>query len=190
MKKTKQMKVIVPRKALYHKCVALGKRIGEDYRDHSFTIVWIRDGATPFVADLIRSIKAKKLRLTSLLAKSYKGTESTGKVKLRVGGLKKSAIRDHRILIVDDILDSGRTMTAVRDYIKKLGAAEIKTCVLLRKPASQVLPIEPNYVGFDIPNAFVVGFGLDYRDRFRELRYIAELDEETKRSVDREEDGY
>ncbi len=190
MKLNEQLKVIVARKALFHKCVALGRSIAEDYGDDPFTIVWIRDGAAIFAADLIRSIRARKLRLTSLLAKSYKGKESTGKVEIKHGGLKRRAIRNRRVLIVDDILDTGRTLTDVRAYIEKLGPAEIKTCVLLRKPAAQRFPLEPDYVGFRIPNVFVVGFGLDYRDRFRELRYIAELDDGTKRRIDREEDGY
>ncbi|MGO9466062.1 MAG: phosphoribosyltransferase [Isosphaeraceae bacterium] len=190
MKNTSQMKVIVARRALFHKCVLLGKRIAEDYGNEPFTIAWVRDGATVVIGDLIRSIKATKLRLTSLRAKSYKGMESTGKVEIWADGLKDEAIRGRRVLIVDDILDTGRTLVAIQEYIGKLGPAEIKTCVLLRKPASVLLPIEPNYVGFDIPNVFVVGYGLDYRDRFRELRYIAELDEKTKRKVDREEDGY
>jgi hypoxanthine phosphoribosyltransferase len=184
MTKQISMEVVVPRQKLFHKCVALGKAIGEDYGDDPFTIVYIRDGATIFVADLIRQIKARKLKITSLTARSYKGTESTGKVKIISAGLKTKAIRGRRVLLVDDILDTGRTLATVSEFIRTLAPLELKTCVLLRKPSRQIEPIEPDYIGFDLPDAFVVGYGLDYRDRFRELRYIAVLDEKAKRKVD------
>lgn len=187
MKPVTPMKVVVPRKAIVHKCVSLGEAIRATYGDAAFTALWIGDGAHIFSAWLIPQIKSQRIAVRSIRAKSYEGTESTGEPEIISDRVDDNAIKNKRVLIIDDILDTGRTLTTVMKYAYDRGASEVKTCVLLRKPSRLILPIEPDFIGFDIPDVFVVGFGLDYKDRFRELRYIAVLDEKTKNRVDREE---
>jgi hypoxanthine phosphoribosyltransferase len=183
---TSPMKVVVPRKAIIHRCVKLGQAIHDDFGEAPFTALWIGDGAHIFSATLIPQIKSRHVAVRSLRAKSYEETESTGEPTIIPDRVHETDIRNKRVLLIDDILDTGRTLTAVKRYVQQFSPAEIRICVLLHKPSRLLLPIAPDYIGFEIPDVFVVGFGLDYQDRFREMRYVAILDEKTKEQVDRE----
>ncbi len=187
----KPMNTIVSRRRIIKACCDLGQDIRAHYGDKPFTALWIASGAMIFAAWLIQQIKSSEVRERSLLAKSYDRTMSTGTVIITPDRVDIESLRNRRVLIIDDILDTGRTLTTVKEYVESKGAAEIKTCVLLQKPHEcRMVPIIPDFVGIDIPNVFVVGFGLDYRDRFRDLRYVAELDKKTKAQVDFMEDKF
>jgi len=143
-----------------------------DYRHRELVIVSLLSGTVLFLADLIRHLELP-LRLDFMGVSSYgAGTESgelvfTKELRLDVKG------RD--VLLVDDILDTGRTMARVRAKLKLLKPRRIKTCVLLDKPARRVEPIKADYVGFEIPDYFVVGYGLDYAERYRNLPFVGIL---------------
>ena len=129
-----------------------------------------------FFADLVRELNRDGIhsRIDFTTMESYgKGTESSGAVKL----VKEFNldITGCDVLIVDDILDTGRTLTFAREYMMKKGANSVKTCVLLDKPSRRLVPIEADYVGFVIEDNFVVGYGLDYDSYYRELPYIAKV---------------
>jgi hypoxanthine phosphoribosyltransferase len=150
----------------------LAQQIERDYSGKEMVIVSLLNGTVMFLADLIRNISLP-LRLDFIGVSSYgAGTESgdlvfTKELRLDVHG------RD--VLLVDDILDTGRTMTRVLAKLRKLKPREIKTCVLLDKPERRVEDIQADYVGFTIPNKFVVGYGLDYAERYRNLPFVGVL---------------
>jgi hypoxanthine phosphoribosyltransferase len=137
------------------------------------SIVPIMTGALVFTADLIRRLPFK-LRMELLAVSSYPGKSVASKgVSLRSS--LPTSLEGAHVLLVDDILDSGQTMHVVSGLIRERGAASLRTCVLLRKPGKALVDFKPDYVGFDIPDAFVVGYGLDYDGHYRNLPSIAVL---------------
>jgi len=166
-------------KVLYHESTILSRldelavQITEDYRGKELTAISILNGSFIFVADLLRRV-ALPLQVDCLSVSSYHGTKSTGQVNFRQ--TQMADLRGRHVLVFDDILDSGITLRAICDRLAaESGALSLKVCVLLRKQISQPRPIEADYVGFDIPNEFVVGYGLDYNERYRNLPFVGVL---------------
>lgn len=134
-------------------------------------------GSFMFSADLSRRLATPELQIKFIRASSYgNSTESCGKVKIE--GIENLDIREKKILVIDDILDTGCTMQGIRCALESLGANEIRICVLLDKAERRIADIHADYVGFDIENKFVVGYGLDYADNFRTFPDIWTLSEE------------
>ncbi len=141
-----------------------------------FTLVALLKGSFMFVADLVRALDREGCRPTVefMQVSSYGlGKESSGVV--RVLGELPGSVRGRPVLLVDDIQDTGRTLAFVRDLLLHHGAERIWTCVLLDKPARRQVDIQPDFVGFVIPDVFVVGYGIDYAERFRHLPYLARI---------------
>ena len=170
--KLKTPEVMIDKSSLGKRIKEMGRELTEAFKERKLTVIAISNGATVFVADLIREIKLP-LQLDTITAYSYNGTESSGKVKM-LSKLKLD-ISGRDILLVDDILDTGRTIKEIADFLKTLNPASIETCVLLDKPSRRAIPIEANYVGFKIPDIFVVGYGLDYNEYYRNLPFIGKL---------------
>jgi hypoxanthine phosphoribosyltransferase len=126
------------------------------------------------VADLIRQLEMP-LRVGVVLASSYRGATTT-RGPLKINSELMLDIRDRHVLIVDDIFDTGNTMLELLALMKKMGPKSVRTAVLLRKQGRQEVDLEPDFVGFDIPDEFVVGYGLDYQDAYRNLPYVAALE--------------
>ncbi len=142
-------------------------------------VVVILKGSFVFAADLIRALERAGVspQVDFITLASYgEGTESRGRVTL-VHDLSEN-VAGRRLLVVDDILDSGRTLAVARDTLRGRGAEEVKTCVLLDKDEARRVAIDADYVGFRIGNRFVVGYGLDLAHRFRGLSYIGIIDED------------
>lgn len=141
--------------------------LAEELRGENFDyIVSTLTGGFMFTADICRRIACQKLKIAFIKASSYgNGTESSGNVKL--SGLESIDISGKNVLVIDDILDSGRTMLGITAALRALGPSKVKTCVLLDKPARRAVEIQADYVGFSIENEFVVGYGLDYANEFR-----------------------
>lgn len=159
--------------AIAARIAELGLEVSRHYDGARLSVVAISNGAIPFVADLIRVIDLP-LRLDTIPAHSYAGTESGGAVTTR--GELKLALDKRRVLLVDDILDTGRTLSRIADSIRRRHEPEeLKTCVLLDKPARREIDIEADFVGFKIPDEFVVGYGMDYNEYYRNLPYIGIL---------------
>jgi hypoxanthine phosphoribosyltransferase len=152
----------------------LAVQITEDYRGKDLTVLAILNGSLIFMADLLRRIPLP-LELDCLRVKSYfGGTVSTGRVQFDHAALP--LVQDRHVLLLDDILDSGNTLAAISGTIRlEAGPLSVKSCVLLRKKKKRILSIEADYVGFDIEDEFVVGYGLDYQERYRNLPYIGIL---------------
>jgi len=138
-----------------------------------FTLVGLLKGAFVFTADLVRALDRAGMRprVEFLQVSSYGlGTESSGTVK--VIGEMPSSIAGRPVLLVDDIQDTGRTLLFTRDLLLQHGASRVWTCALLDKPSRRVVDIQPDFVGFEIPDLFVVGYGIDWAERFRHLPWI------------------
>ncbi|MED9968563.1 MAG: hypoxanthine phosphoribosyltransferase [Ruminococcus sp.] len=156
---------------------SLAKQIEKDYNDKEFIMLGLLKGSVVFMADLMKKIDLN-FRIDFLVASSYgKGTESSGKVKLKKD--TDFEVKDKNILIVEDIVDSGNTLNFVCNYLMTRGAAEVKVVTLCDKPSRRKVPFEPDYVGQVIPDEFIVGYGFDYDELYRNLPYIGVL----KRSV-------
>ena len=168
-------KPLIDSNTLKHRVEELGKEISSEHAGQTLTIVSISNGATIFVADLARHIDLP-IRMDSLPARSYHGTTSSGTVDLP-RDLKLDLEGEH-VLVVDDILDTGRTLKRVVEHIRSMHPRSVETCVLLDKPARRAVDIKADRVGFEIPDSFVVGYGLDYNEFLRNLPYIAELAQE------------
>jgi hypoxanthine phosphoribosyltransferase len=150
----------------------LGKEISLAYKDEKPLLVSVLNGAFIFTADLIRTIDTL-VEVTFISVASYEALKTTGKVR-EILGLKENVFgRD--ILILEDIVDTGRTLEHLLEAFKDLGANSIKVATLLHKPDAQEKAEKPDFVGFEIPNKFVVGYGLDYEGMGRELKDIYQL---------------
>ena len=152
---------------------ALGRQIEVDYRDRPLTIVAVLTGSLIALADLIRQIRIP-LRIALVQASSYRGA-TTSATTLVINEAFAPDVTGRDVLLLDDILDTGQTLAALVRHIHDRGARSVRTAVLLRKVGRQVVPIEPDYCGFVIPDAFVVGYGLDYDDDYRHLPYVGIL---------------
>ena len=166
--------MLVSEKEIAARVAELGRTIARDYASANLVLVGVLQGAIPFVADLMRAM-ALDLTIDFLRTSSYgSGTTSSGGVQL-VTDLSVD-ILDRHVLIVDDIVDTGHTLAALIRTLEARGPRSVRTCVLLDKTGRREIPIAADYVGFTIPNVFVVGYGLDYDGLYRNLPYVATLD--------------
>lgn len=171
--------IIINQDEIARRVEELAGQITRDFTGKPLTIICLSNGAIIFAADLIRHISIP-IQLDSISVSSYRGTESTGQVKLDKG--LKLCVKGRNVLIVDDILDTGLTLSKVKDEVKKADPEKIFTCVLLNKPARREVDIEADYCGFQIEDHFVVGYGLDFNEAYRNLPYIAILKKEVYQS--------
>src|SRR5262245_19245354 len=152
----------------------LGQRITADYAGRSLTLVSVLKGSLPFMADLMRSIDLP-LRIDLMEVSSYGGstTESSGLVRI----LKdlSASIEGEDVLIVEDIIDTGLTLNYLIRYLRGKNPSTLRICTLLDKPARRLVPIPVDYIGFEIPDQFVIGYGLDYGEVYRNLRFVGVL---------------
>jgi len=151
----------------------MGREIENDYRDKPLTIVAVLTGSLIALADLVRQIRIP-LRIALVQASSYRGATTTA-TTLVINEAFAPDVTGRDVLLLDDILDTGHTLAALVQHIEDRGAASVRTAVLLRKIGRQIVPLEPNYCGFVIPDTFVVGYGLDYNDDYRHLPYVGVL---------------
>jgi hypoxanthine phosphoribosyltransferase len=173
--------ILVSEAAIAAKVRELGARITEDYRGRDLVLVSILKGALPFLADLMRHVHLP-LALDFLEVSSYgASTESSGVVRILKDLANPIGARD--VLVVEDILDTGKTLAFVVDHLRSQHPASVRLCTLLDKPARRLVPIGIDYRGFEIPDKFVVGYGLDYAERYRNLPFIGVLKPEVYRST-------
>ena len=166
--------VLVSEDQIAAKVAELGARIGADYGDRNLTLVSVLKGSLPFMADLMRAIPSP-VRIDLMEVSSYGGvaTESSGLVRI----LKdlSASIADEDVLIVEDIIDTGLTLNYLIRYLRGKNPKSLRICTLLDKPARRLVDIPVDYVGFTIPDQFVVGYGLDYGEIYRNLRFVGVL---------------
>ena len=152
----------------------LGARISADYQGRPLTLVSVLKGSLPFMADLMRAIDLP-LRIDLMEVSSYGGatTESSGLVRI----LKdlSASIAGEDVLIVEDIIDTGLTLNYLIRYLRGKNPKTLRICTLLDKPARRLVEIPVDYIGFEIPDQFVIGYGLDYGEVYRNLRFVGVL---------------
>ena len=168
------MKTLLSQDQLRDGVRRLADEITLEYEDRPLTIIGILTGSVILLADLIRQLELP-VRVGVIQARSYRGG-STRPGPLVVNSELLPDIRDRDVLLIDDIFDTGQTLLEVISQIDDLGPRSIRSAVLLRKLGRQTVDIVPDHVVFDIPDEFVVGYGLDYRDAYRNLPYVAALE--------------
>jgi hypoxanthine phosphoribosyltransferase len=151
----------------------LAAQISQSYQDRELTVVAVLNGSLMFMADLLRRIPLP-LKLDCLSVASYHGrAETSGEVVFKQIALPD--VMDRHVLILDDILDSGHTLAAIREKLESAHPKSIGVCVLLSKKKKRDRPVDADYIGFEIEDEFVVGYGLDFMERYRNLPYIGVL---------------
>ena len=166
-------KVLFSEELLRDRIRQLGEEITKDYAGQELVLVCILRGSYIFMADLSRAIDLP-LSADFIALSSYgKGTSSSGQVELRKD--LSDPVEGKHLLIVEDILDSGNTLYYLTNLLKTRHPASVRICTLLNKPERREKDIQPDYVGFTIPDAFVVGYGLDYAEKYRNLPYVGVL---------------
>jgi hypoxanthine phosphoribosyltransferase len=164
--------VLITEAQIKRRVAALARMLTRDYAGRDLTVVALLTGTVMFLSDLLRRLEIP-LQLDFMGVSSYRGGTESGRLvytkKLRLG------IHGRDVLLVDDILDTGRTLAGVSARLHRLRPRSLRTCVLLDKPARRVAPITADYVGFVIPDVFVVGYGLDFAERYRNLPFVGVL---------------
>ena len=170
-------KVLVTQEEIVRRSIELGKEITEDYKQAKEVplVVGLLKGSVPFMAELMKHIDLD-FRFDFMDVSSYEGTESIGDIRIMKD--LDISVKGLSILLVEDIVDTGRTLKEVRRMLLNKGAKEVKIVSLLDKPERRVVEVDADYVGFTIPNEFVIGFGLDYNQKYRNLPYVGVLKKE------------
>lgn len=170
-------KILINEDQIIERCKELGKEIKDDYENRKEIplVVGLLKGSVPFLAELIKHIDMD-IRFEFMDVSSYEGTESIGDVKVNLD--LQTSVKNIPVLLVEDIIDTGRTIQEVKRLLKNKGASEVKVVSLLDKPDRRVIDIEADFVGFKIPNEFVIGYGLDFNQKYRNLPYIGVLKDE------------
>ena len=169
-------RVLFDEPAFHRRLDDMAAQISDDYRERDLTVIAVLHGSLMFVADLLRRIPLP-LKLDCLSVASYHGeTQSSGDVVFKQITVPDVAGRD--VLILDDVLDSGHTLTAIRETLETAKPHSIRVCVLLSKNKQRARDVDTDYVGFEIGDEFVVGYGLDFKERYRNLPYIGVLRKE------------
>ena len=168
------VEVLIPEEEIKRKVKELGEKITEDYRNSEEVIlVGLLRGSTIFLADLSREIKLDA-KIDFMVVSSY-GCDMESSREVKINKDLEEDIRGKNVIIIEDIIDTGYTLEKVRDYLLLKSPASFRICTLLDKPERREVPVEVDYVGFKIPDVFVVGYGIDYAQKHRNLPYIGKV---------------
>jgi hypoxanthine phosphoribosyltransferase len=169
-------RVLFDEPAIHRRLDEIAAQISNDYRDRELTVIAVLNGGLMFMSDLLRRIPLA-LKLDCLSVVSYHGkAQTSGEVIFKQVALPD--VVDRHIVILDDILDSGHTLAAIREKLETAKPRSIRVCVLLSKKKRRARYVDADYIGFEIEDEFVVGYGLDFMERYRNLPYIAVLRKE------------
>src|SRR4029077_8999802 len=168
------MEILISADRIQQRVAGLARQIAVDYQDKSVTFVGVLTGCLIFLADLVRHIDLP-LRIGLIQASSYRGATTTPGA-LHIYPELVPDVSGRHVILIDDILDTGQTISQLMSQLHSLGPLSMRVAVLLRKRGRQKIPLEPDYCGFEIPDKFVVGYGLYFNDEFRQLPYVAVLE--------------
>lgn len=165
--------MLINKSKLEKRIEELAKQIEKDYQGKDIVMVGILKGSVMFMAELAKRIKAS-VEMDFIDVSSYSGKESTKVININKD--IRNSIEGKEVLIVEDIIDTGRTLTYVVDHLRQKNPNDIKIVTMLSKPSRRVLELDVNYIGFSIEDKFVVGYGLDYNEEYRNLPYIGYIE--------------
>lgn len=168
--------VLFTNEEIVARCAELGKQISEEYADKKLLVIGLLKGCIPFAAELIKHITCD-MEMDFMDVSSY-GDETVSSGDVRILKDLDRSVKGYDVIIAEDIIDTGRTLKVVKELLLSRGANSVKIVCLLDKKECRVVDMEPDLVGFNIPNAFAVGFGLDYMQKMRNLPYVGILKEE------------
>lgn len=163
------MNVLIKEEALSQKVSEIGKQINDDYKNKNPILVGVLKGAFVFLADLLREIEVP-VEVDFLSISSYNGKKSSGVVRLTNDLSLNIESRD--VILIEDIVDTGRTISYIINNLKTRKPRSLVVCTLLNKKDDRIVEVPLTYIGFDVPSVFVVGYGLDYLNKYRNLKYI------------------
>lgn len=167
------MNILIKERDILKKVKEIGKQINNDYKNKNPILIGVLKGAFVFMADMLREIEIS-VEVDFLSIHSYNGKESSGVV--RITHDLSINIENRDVILVEDIIDTGRTISYIIDNLRTRKPRSLAVCTLLNKRENRIKKVPLTYVGFDIPDVFVVGYGLDYSNRYRNLRYIGATD--------------
>ena len=168
------LKVLISEEALRERIAQLGQELTAEYKDKNPVVVGVLKGVVVFYADMIRQLKMP-CQMDFMWISSYSGTDSTGAMEVKRD--ITTDIRDRHVLILEDIYDTGNSLDFTYRHLLSKNPASLKICTLLDKPERRKpgITLKPDYVGFTVPNEFVVGYGLDFNEHYRNLPYVGVL---------------
>lgn len=170
------LRILVSEKEIDEATTRIAAEIDRDFggKSEHLVLLGILKGSIPFLADLMKKVKSNP-EIELMKVSSYgSGTKSSGSVKI-VFDWQRDNIEECDIIVVEDIIDSGRTLSYLCEYLKQKGAKSVRTCTMLDKPSRREVDFTPDYCGYTVPDEFVIGYGLDYDERYRALPYIGVL---------------
>ncbi len=167
------IKVLISKETLEERIKEMSEQIEKDYEGKDIVLIGILKGSVMFMTELAKNIK-NDIALDFMDVSSYEGTESTGRIKINKD--IRDSIEGKDVIIVEDIVDTGRTLTYLKEYLKQKKAKSVKIATMLSKPSRRVVEIDADYLGFEIEDKFVVGYGLDYNEKYRNLPYIGYIE--------------
>ncbi|PCI29038.1 MAG: hypoxanthine phosphoribosyltransferase [SAR324 cluster bacterium] len=166
------IEIYISQEQIREKVVELGKKISEDYQGKEILMIVLLKGSFVFAADLARAVDGD-VRLDFMKVSSYEGENSTGEVRILKDLDEK--INGRHVLVIEDIIDTGLTLTKIMDVLKGRNPASLEICTFLNKPSRRLKEVDVKYSGFEIEDKFVIGYGLDYDQKYRQLPYIGEV---------------
>ena len=165
--------VLVSEQEIDHICTELGQTLSNDYKDKNPILIGLLKGCVPFLSDLSKKIELKVDMAYMSVSSYHGGISSSGDVKIKMD--LDISVKGRHVIIVEDIVDTGNTIVTIVELLKHRGALSVEIATLLDKPEGRTKPYEPKYVGKTIPKLFVVGYGLDYNEYYRNLPYVGVL---------------
>jgi hypoxanthine phosphoribosyltransferase len=168
----KNVKILISKRDINKKVLSLAKKINKDFKNKDLIIISVLTGSVVFCCDIIRNLNID-FCLDFIRVSSYNGRNSTNKIKLISS--ENFNIENKDVLIIEDICDTGQTLAYIKDLLLKKKAKTVKICALINKNVKKVKYVDIDYTGFNVDNKFIVGYGLDYNDKYRGLPYIGIL---------------
>lgn len=169
-----KIKVLIEEKKLNKRISEIASQIEKEYAGKEITLICILKGSVFFTVDLAKKIRGD-VKLEFIRVSSYNdGTESSGEIKMKLD--LKDSIKGKDVIVVEDIIDTGRTLSYLIEYLKMKKPNSVKLCALLDKPERRVEDVKVDYTGFEIPDKFVVGYGLDFDEKYRNLPYVGYIE--------------
>jgi hypoxanthine phosphoribosyltransferase len=169
----KEINVLINKAKLEKRIEEIARQIEKDYEGKEVVFIGILKGSVMFMADLAKSVKNSVI-LDFMDVSSYEGTESTGKITINKD--IRDSIEGKDVIIIEDIIDTGRTLTYIVEYLKQKNPNSIKIATMLSKPSRRIMELDVDYIGFSIDDKFVIGYGLDYNEKYRNLPYIGYIE--------------